>query len=338
MKRCLLITLAILLLVSGKTEAQDVHFTQFYSSPLYLNPAFTGAGVCSRISTTYRNQWPGVPNGYRSSLVSYDHHFHKQNLGAGLMIENDVAGTGGLRRTVINPLVAYEVRISRSTTIRAGFKPSFGMVSVNFEDLLFGDQIARGGPTGNIATIENPTVNVSYVDFGAGGLIYSRKAWFGFSANHFIQPFEGLSTSDDESFLPAYMNIHGGYKHELNPNARKAVDEASIFGSFNYRTQREFDQVDLGFYYAKSVFTIGFWYRGLPGVKAYKPGYGNSDAVAVILGLKTHRFHIGYSYDYTISKLTNASFGSHEISLSQQLCNPKKRRRKPKSWTPCPSF
>ena len=83
---------------------------------------------------------------------------------------------------------------------------------------------------------------------------------------------------------------------------------------------------------------MGLWYRGLPGVKSYAPGYGNNDAIAMIVGLKTYRFGFGYSYDFTISQLTNASAGAHEITLSQQLCNPKRRRSRPKSWTPCPSF
>src|SRR4051812_4827177 len=81
---------------------QDMHFTQFYASPLYLNPAFTGANVCSRATLVYRNQWPGIKTAYQSYLFSLDHYMDKQHTGIGLQCASDVAGTGGLRTTNIN--------------------------------------------------------------------------------------------------------------------------------------------------------------------------------------------------------------------------------------------
>src|SRR3954468_9335596 len=102
----------IFLLNSKLLFSQDMHFSQFYSSALYLNPAFTGADVCSRFSLTYRNQWPGVSKAYKSYLASFDHYIAPYNIGIGLLIGNDVAGTGELRTTVINPLLAYEATLT----------------------------------------------------------------------------------------------------------------------------------------------------------------------------------------------------------------------------------
>jgi hypothetical protein len=44
--------------------------------------------------------------------------------------------------------------------------------------------------------------------------------------------------------------------------------------------------------------------------------FGNPDAVIVLLGLQQKDYKIGYSFDYTISRLTNKSGGAHEISLA----------------------
>ena len=67
------------------------------------------------------------------------------------------------------------------------------------------------------------------------------------------------------------------------------------------------------------------------------PVHSNNDAIAILVGLKAPRFNIGYSYDFTISKLTMASYGSHEITLSAQMCNPNKTRKR--VWpVPCPKF
>ncbi|MEP7168941.1 MAG: type IX secretion system membrane protein PorP/SprF, partial [Bacteroidota bacterium] len=54
----------ILISMSGLCLAQDPAFTQFYASPIYLNPAFAGSSRCPRLSLNYRNQWPGFDKTY----------------------------------------------------------------------------------------------------------------------------------------------------------------------------------------------------------------------------------------------------------------------------------
>lgn len=338
MRKLTPILLLIGLLCSSTVQGQDPHFTQFYSSPLYLNPAFAGANVCSRISATYRNQWAGVPNGYRTSLFSFDHYARRQAIGFGFQVTNDVAGTGSLRRTTLRPMLATEVQASRNLGLRFGIKPGIGFTSVDFQSLLFGDQIYRqGGISGSLPTIETPTQSVTYFDIGAGILMYGSQYWFGVSFDHFTQPMNGL-TEFGGGRIPLKMSVHGGYRFNLEGGGDdRNATATSISPAFNYRGQGEFDQFDLGFYYTKGAFNLGFWYRGIPVLKSYAPGYPNDDSMALIIGFKTHRFNIGYSYDYTISELTNASNGAHEISISQQLCNPKRRKRK-RVFLPCPSF
>ncbi len=54
-------------------KAQDPHFSQFFASPLTLNPAFTGKfDGTVRIAGNYRNQWPAFNNVYTTSTLSVD--------------------------------------------------------------------------------------------------------------------------------------------------------------------------------------------------------------------------------------------------------------------------
>jgi type IX secretion system PorP/SprF family membrane protein len=311
-----------------------MHFTQFYSSPLYLNPAFTGADVCSRISATYRNQWPGISKTYKSYLFSVDHFLQKYNMGIGLLFGNDVAGTGNLRTTVINPLIAYEATLTKKLMLRMGVQPGLGIRSINFNNLIFGDQIARGG---NVASVETPTETKAYFDIGAGALAYTKKYWLGVSFFHLNKPNESLRGEGEESLLPLKYSVHGGYKYALNPDEKEEFQRKSVSTAFHYRGQAEFDQFDLGFYYSQYVFNAGLWYRGIPGLKAYKKGYTNNDAISIIIGVKADRFNFGYSYDFTISKLTNMSHGAHEIAVSYQLCKLSKKKKK-RLLVPCPKF
>lgn len=328
------ILIFIFVLNSTKLMSQDMHFTQFYASSLYLNPAFTGANVCSRFSLTYRDQWPGVSKAYKTFLASYDHYLNSYNLGVGLLIGNDVAGTGQLKTTVINPLVAYETKLTKKMFLRVGAQPGLTIRSINYNNLIFGDQIARGG---GVATIEDPIRTKMFFDIGAGALLYTKSLWAGISFYHLNTPNESLLGDAYTSKLPMKYSIHTGYKYILNPDEVEISKQRTLSPAFNYRAESEFDQLDIGCYYTVNMLHLGLWYRGIPGFKPYKPGYSNNDAIAILIGLRYDRFNFGYSYDITISKLTARTLGANEITLSYQMCKLKKKKKKP-ILVACPKF
>lgn len=336
MKTLSKVVLVIFMLCHQLVKAQDMHFTQFYASgnSIYLNPAYTGADVCSRFALTYRNQWPGVSKAYKTFLASFDHYITDKNIGIGLVIGNDVAGTGQLRTTVINPLIAYEIKLTKRVFMRFGAQPGIGIRSVNYNNLMFGDQIARGG---NVATIETPTQSKVFFDAGAGVLCYSRKFWAGVSVYHLNRPNTTLLGESGKSQLPIKYSAHGGYRFIINPDEKEVFKQRTFTPAINYRGQAKFDQIDVGAYYNQNVLSIGLWYRGIPVFKAYKKGYANNDALALIIGVKIDRLNFGYSYDMTISKLTPRTQGAHEITVGYQLCKLTKKKRKT-IIVPCPKF
>jgi hypothetical protein len=59
--------------------------------------------------------------------------------------------------------------------------------------------------------------------------------------------------------------------------------------------------------------------------------------MSFIVGLQAERVNVGYSYDVTISKLAGSTQGAHEITMSYQLCNPKKKV-KARVVVACPKF
>ena len=90
-----------------------------------------------------------------------------------------------------------------------------------------------------------------------------------------------------------------------------------------YQKQKDFQQLNLGLYVTKGPIVGGLWYR-------------NQDAFIILVGMMTTNFRFGYSYDVTVSKLSNASAGSHELSMTVQFnCRPKRKKFTPVS---CPSF
>lgn len=312
--------------------AQDIQLSQNYAAPLYLNPAFTGFNVCARISSTVRNQWPGLPHSYVSEMVAFDHYFQDQNIGIGTLFTNDVAGAGRLRSTSFSGLVAYEAIVTRKFGLRFGFQAGGGTRSINFNSLIFGDQIARGG---GVPTIENPTQTKAFIDFSTGLLAFGKNYWAGVSVHHLNRPNESLL--DDEAFLPRKFSIQGGYKFMVKGEEDEVEKAHYILPTMMYKAQAKFDQLDIGLYYLHSKFTVGLWYRGIPGLKAYKEGYPNNDALVFLIGMKQEKISIGYSYDFTISWLRGNTEGAHELTASYQFCKLKKRRKKP-ILVACPKF
>lgn len=322
----------ILISPVSKLNAQDIQVSQNYASPLYLNPAFTGFNVCARASTLIRNQWPGLPNSYVSEILSFDHFLVNESIGLGMVFTNDVAGAGKLRSTSISGLFAYEAQINREFGMRFGFQGGVGSRSINFNNLIFGDQLSRGG---NVPTVELPTVNKSFLDFSTGVLFYGKKFWGGMSLFHITQPVESLI--EDEGYAPRKFSIHGGYKQLISGDEDDPETARYILPTFMYKAQDKFDQVDIGLYYLVGKFTLGLWYRGIPGFKKYKPGYPNNDALVFLVGAKHERFSIGYSYDYTISWLKGNAEGAHELTFSYEFCK-LKRKKKRSVQVACPKF
>lgn len=323
-----------LLLVSAVVYSQDLHMTQFYATPLNLNPAFAGAGACNRIGLAYRNQWNAIGNGYVTNMLYYDHYLSNYNSGIGFHYIKDVAGTGALRKDNLSGFFAYEIALNRKYSARFGMQVGLQQNSIYYKDLLFGDQIVRGGEA--VSTVELIPKSKLYLDASTGVLIYSAYSWLGFSVHHLNRPNESLVGG--MSTLPVKFSVHGGGK-TIHKSAEDVNSQAvQLNYAFNYKAQKEFDQLDLGLYVVKNNVNLGVWYRGIPFLKSYKAGYPNNDAVAFILGYSAKRFNVGYSYDLTISWLTFLSAGSHEVTMNYQLCDPKAKKKKKRVVISCPKF
>lgn len=324
----------LIFFISLASIAQDLQLTQFYAAPLYLNPAFTGANADSRLATTYRNQWASLPGSFTSFLASYDHYIHNLRSGLGILLTSDKAGTAGLGTNTIGFSYAYDYKFSRYWSATGGLRASYCYRTLDFNRLVFGDQIGRGSQT----SLQTPIPEkVNFLDFSAGLLIFSTKKWIGLSVNHLNKPDQAYL--NETAHLPVKGSIHGGINIPLEKSGDGRIsNKPYITVASQYRFQKDFDQLDVGFYYKKPFYFVGIWYRGLPMFKAYKPGYSNHDAIAFLIGASYKQINVGYSYDITISKLTMVSGGSHEISLNYLFTNPKKPKKHRTKMVPCPKF
>lgn len=337
----------LMLLTEGAVTAQDPQFSQFYAAPLYLNPALTGATGQARAGINYRNQWPAIDANFRTMSAYFDYFLEDYKSGIGAIITSDTEGLAGLRSLSLGLQYSYELEITDYLGFRPGVQVGIFNRDINFGKLTFGDQFNQD--TGQF--LDQPTAErfntnsaKTFVDISFGGVLFTRSAWLGVSAWHLTQPNQSLIGED--SPLPIKLSFHGGFKFKMKPGVRGIAGqmkntERSISPAFQYRHQGKFDQLDLGLYFTFEPLVLGTWYRGVPFKNLGDAT--NNESIVLLLGFTQigakDAINIGYSFDYTISKLGPQSGGAHEFSLVYTW--PMRNPRKPppdKLVIPCPDF
>lgn len=331
------IYILLALLCSMNTFAQDPQYSQYYANALYLNPAFAGVQENTRGIFATRYQWPGLDASFISNTISIDHYVDRYKSGIGFIATSDLSTAAKLRSTEAGLVYAFQAEISKKIVFRPALQLSYVNRSINFSRLTFGSQYTNDGYIGGATNEASNVPTVSYLDISAGGLLYAKNYWIGISANHLNTPDQSFIKG--QSSLPIKASLFGGYTFSFTPEWRKKHvnpdEEKSITPTFLYKMQGKSDQLDIGLYGQYNVLIVGFWYRGIP-MKVYAPEKSNHEALIFLIGFLHKGFSMGYSYDYTISRLAGISGGAHELTLSYGFKTKKAKRIQKR--LPCPKF
>jgi type IX secretion system PorP/SprF family membrane protein len=317
-KKCLLVLVVLSgFCFVGDVKAQDPHFTQFYANPLYLNPAFAGSHRCPRVCFNYRNQWPNISGTFITTSASFDTRVDAISGGLGFHFLNDRAGQGTMGITNFSAMYAYQLTITREFSMAFGLQAAYRQKKLDWSKLTFGDQIdPKYGFIYNTLEQKNKQV-VSYPDFSAGVLGFSKRFYAGFAVFHLTQPDESFISAP--SPLPIKYTGHIGAVIPLDGR----YGQSNISPNIIYQRQGDFRELNLGLYLTKGPIVGGLWYR-------------NADAVVLMIGFQENPVRFGYSYDVTVSRLGIVTAGSHEISFQLLFkCKPKHKKFRTVS---CPSF
>ncbi len=327
------------LLASLGGFGQYVQFSQFYAAPTVLGPSFTGLTESSRINTVYRDQWAKLPGVFRTYALGYDINVPRISSGFGVLILNDVAGKGNLRRTEFGVLYSWYGLINKTYEIyfRPGVEFKLTQRAVDLQNLVFPSHIKPDG-----TLIDNPVypqpidINKLSVDAAASAMVYSPVFWAGFTVDHLFRPSDGFY--DPGYKTPIKVSVYGGYKWNMT-KGRRSVRRSStqvqdwFFVAFHYRYMDAADQMDIGGYWQHDPITIGVWIRGLPYLNMNQSK--TIDAFIAGIGYKIFNFTIGYSYDLPVNQLLAKVGGTHEISLIYNFA-PSIKSRKKYGPIPCP--
>lgn len=300
-------------------HAQDPNFSQFFVSPLTLNPALTGKfdGVY-RIAGNYRNQWPTINNAFTTYTVSADGHILANRIpefdqfGVGVMAFSDKSGNGVLQNNYLALSTAYHKALDENgyNQIGLGFQGTYVNKRLDVTKVKFEDQLTANGFTGITSEIFTQNqINVSYFDMNLG-LLYNgttdgtNNFYFGASMYHVNRPKESFKGAN--YLLEPRLTLQAGGM--LPVGANNAMHFSAI-----YSRQANAMNTEIGGAYMLTInqdeanptnLYLGSWFR-----------FG--DAIIPYVGLEFGEFRIGATYDVNISSLKPGSNmrGGAEFSL-----------------------
>lgn len=334
----------ILLLISFMLAlhcgAQDIHFTQYYTSPCNLNPALTGFfNGSQRFTLQNKSQWRSVTVPFRTTSVSCDmpvvKRYMKQDIfGGGVVINRDQAGDSKFGTTQVNFSGSYIRAVSRDNNqfISAGLMLGVAQRSLDYSELYFDSQYDGNSFDPGLPNNEQ-FAKSSFFFFDAGAGLYwhyimDKYKFFngGISWFHINNPRMSLFDNQSLKLDQKYM-MHGSAQIDVAP-------KIFLLPGFIFMHQGKYNEFDIGS-------LVKFVKE--PDVKNYLAlqlglYMRTGDAMNFIAGLDYLNWSLGISYDINTSNLVPASHskGGFEISVIYIL-NTNARKSYVKK-IPCPIF
>lgn len=301
-------------------NCQDIHFSQYFSSPLILNPGLTGQFDGDyRLISNYKNQWGSVSDfPFETISVSTDKPFFKNKLAAGLLFYKDKAGDSKMGINQISFSMASRVAFDDKNSISTGLQSGWVQRSIDISNLSWDAQYDGKTFNKSLFSGENTSPsNFSYFDISAGtyykGVVSDLLSFnAGIAAFHLNNPRQSYFGANDK--LHVKWTFHGGaaigfknWNKTLLPTfmilQQGSAQEINIGAAMKYNLGMDSKYTGIN---VSSNVIFGGYYR----VKDAVIGYMRYDFKDI--------FSIGFSYDINLSKLRTASYarGGAEVFLS----------------------
>lgn len=290
---------------------QERYLTQFYGSPITLDPSLTGNFDGNyRVNLAYRNQWSNnFEKPFSTFLGSVDLNFDlglknqkvHDIVSAGLYFAHDKAGVLDLGNTEMGLSGSYHKALGPKQFLSGGLYLSLNQRNSNFTNVTFEDQF-NGEDGYTQPTAENLAENnFSYFDQGVG-VNYSnypdKQNGFnvGIAVAHLSRPEASFYKRDPNS-KESTPSFRLPMKYTLHAGGRLILDDyMSVYPRLMYQRQQPFDMATLGLTLATDVY---FW-TVHTGVFARAAGVHNKynfDSAGLLLGIEYNKWQVGISYD-----------------------------------------
>ncbi len=313
------IWIVLLLMPFFYGRAQNLHFSQYFNTPLLINPANTGFNpdYDFRIGGNYRNQWANFDNNpYKTMALWGDtklftDRFENGWVGAGLTIIKDATGRGTLSSTGAVASVAYHQMLGYNSLLSGGFGLGYMSKRIDISKLTFDDQWNGRFFDATIPANEPFSYSqASYLDLQMGlnyAYFASENVYFnaGVSVMHINTPRESF-------FDPTISNNRVPRRYTAFLNSSIKIQNIWIVNPNVYVTKMgNVWETVLGFNANRDLsgdgyqqLILGLYYR-------------NKEALIPMVGYQVNDLKITVNYDATVSSLSsfNGTRGAYELSI-----------------------
>lgn len=340
-KRLAFLTSLVSILTVTSVSGQDIHFSQFYMSPLTLNPALTGVMNCNtRIVGNYRNQWASVlgKGAYNTYSVSYDQKLpvgRYDYFGFGGNVWTDVAGSLDFQTLTLKLSGAYSRRVGgdrrKSHYVVVGAEAGASQRSIDYTNARWPAQNNDGSwdPTLPSGEGDLPS-DFLFGDVGLGLLWFSvlnknSSFYVGGAINHLNQPNLSFYRPDDVEKYYTKSVLHFGGEFPMGGGSISLVPGGVFFKQgpsleINAGNSFRFNMDSGG---ADQSFQFGAWVR----LARHFDKPILMDAFILSTRFDYSNWGIGFSYDVNVSSLSDGSRGNggFEFSMIYLVCGPQNR-------------
>jgi type IX secretion system PorP/SprF family membrane protein len=314
------VILVLMFSLTMKAKAQQtIQFSQYVFNGLAVNPAYAGYKEDWTLNLSSRLQWVGINGAPQTETASIDGLTNNinGNIGLGLIGTVDHLGPESIASVYAN--YAYRLRIDELDTKRLCFGIGFGVMQYSLNGSAFNATDVGDG------SIPAGTVSKVTPDFRFGIYYYSPKIYFGASVFNLLSSTI-VNVTNNAPIVSQARTVYltAGTLLPLSPY----IDlKPSFLIKEDFKGPTNVDLT--GYLVLNKIIWLGSSYRtGITNLNKtnLQSGLDNPDAVAAIAQFYINdHFRIGYSYDFTVSKLANYQSGSHELSLSLSFPGKKPR-------------
>ncbi len=310
----------LILFITGPAAlyAQDPIFSQFYSSPLYVNPALAGNGDASwRLVANHRSQWMGEGlDPLTTTSVSFDGKLVKQNgkesnyIGGGILFLQDKGLGGAYKSNSFSGIVSSHVSLDEDDRngLSLGLGATYTNTLIDFSQLSFSQQLSSSGFNRSLPTNETNLSGIKPYFSVFAGMAYTYSTEndnfdIGISGYRFLKTNQS-ALNDPTQVNPPRYNVHAGYQTYIsnrmvfNSNVLYVMESGANSYTAGINLGHILDETEM-----PTVLNTGLWYRG-------------NEAVIPYLGLSFRNLQAGLTYDINTSANSAAStLKTFEFSL-----------------------
>ena len=338
-KTYLIAVMMVLSVMMVKTSVgQDPTFSQFFSSPLNVNPALTGhINADWRLILNMRDQWFNPSSPYATGTVSFDAKVFQKKIpnveeknivGIGGMLMYDYTMNGIVQGAYGSLNLSYNILIAEDFYgnkhhLGLGFGGTYANRYVDFSRLNFQAQFTGNGFNQNLPTGEAALSNMTPFFSASAGFLYSYTTAksnldIGGAVYHLNEPKQTFLNDPQQFIMPRYV---GNMSYETFLNVGIVLNTNAI-----YQQQGPASYFSIGGALGvfldpdgQSIFNIGVW-------------YWSQNAIVPYVGFAYNDLQVGLSYDATISKLNEAAAKPTTFEISIIL----RGKNRPSGIIPCP--